>query len=488
VSRPLRTVSLAPPFEGVLLWLRLDHDDAWRFHAWESGPKTSIPAEAPPTTLSTGFRTPRDAAHFYTQVLTNPDAVVPAPMPRVPGRMPPSPACEYYWPPSLDDAVAHFEQDLAAPTSRQIPVDRVFILGAGFSAAFQFTTARDIVAGTLGWAEHCFRSDWFARTYGQVTDHLDLRFPDWRVLPPDLYRFLDSFFPAASPTPEPKRSDPLTLAAQGLSWERRNCETWFEQAGALPEDDNNVLPAFEALLATYLVAGRLERDVHQPWALDFARQLRPSDVILTFNWDVIPEALMVKVDTPFCRYDWTPSRAKLVKLHGSADLIGTPNPLMRGDMERNPQRFECVTECLWRARTAEDVLVRTKPVPFGRELFPAERYNKASILIMPPRYPLGYGFELVQFNWRKAKAALERAREIHIIGYSLPDADMAFHKLVASARSAWSEALTVDVWNPDPVVGTRAQSLFGERAVFHRAFASEFPGCAGCSGEAPESR
>src|ERR1700730_17012042 len=83
-------------------------------------------------------------------------------------------------------------------------------------------------------------------------------------------------------------------------------------------------------------------------------------------------------------------------------------------------------------------------------------------LVMPPRSPLGYGFELVQFNWRKAKTALERAREIHIIGYSLPDADMAFHNLVASVRSAWSEALTVDVWNPDPVVGTRAQSLFGE--------------------------
>lgn len=74
VTRPLRTVNLAPPFDGVLLWLRLDHDDAWRFHAWESGRETSIPPEAPPTTLSTGFRTPRDAAQFYTQVLQNPDA------------------------------------------------------------------------------------------------------------------------------------------------------------------------------------------------------------------------------------------------------------------------------------------------------------------------------------------------------------------------------------------------------------------------------
>jgi hypothetical protein len=53
-------------------------------------------------------------------------------------------------------------------------------------------------------------------------------------------------------------------------------------------------------------------------------------------------------------------------------------------------------------------------------------------------------FELVQFNWRKAKTALERAREIHIIGYSLPDADVAFHNLVASVRSGWSEAPAVE--------------------------------------------
>ena len=92
-------------------------------------------------------------------------------------------------------------------------------------------------------------------------------------------------------------------------------------------------------------------------------------------------------------------------------------------------------------------------------------------------------FELVQFNWRKAKTALERAREIHIIGYSLPDADVAFHNLVASVRSGWSEALTVDVWNPDPMVGTRAHHLFGDRVMFHQVFTAEFQGRArGASG------
>jgi hypothetical protein len=143
-------------------------------------------------------------------------------------------------------------------------------------------------------------------------------------------------------------------------------------------------------------------------------------------------------------------------------------------MERNPQRFECVTECLRRARTNEEVLVRTKPWPFGREVFPAERYNKASTLIMPPRYPLGYGFELVQFNWRKAKTALERAREIHIIGYSLPDADVAFHSLVASVKSTWSAALTVDVWNPDLSSGLVPGACSASASCFTRLLQRTF--------------
>jgi hypothetical protein len=82
--------------------------------------------------------------------------------------MPPSPAVDYYWPPTLTDAVAGYERDMQAAKQDQVPVDRVLILGAGFSAAFQFTTARDIVTGTLGWAEHCQGSDWLARTYRQV--------------------------------------------------------------------------------------------------------------------------------------------------------------------------------------------------------------------------------------------------------------------------------------------------------------------------------
>lgn len=474
-----KAVNLGQPYEDVTLFVRLDHDDSWRFDSWLRGANSSVrlPKAPPSTTLSMAFRSPTEAASFFTRVLINPSEVVPPPPPRAPGRMVPSPVCDYYWPPTLEDAIAHYESDVRAHAQDQLPIDRVFILGAGFSAAFQFTTARDIVTGTLIWAEQCLRSDWFARSYRQVTDYLGRCFPNWRDVPPSLYEFLDTFFPPEdeqSATAFARSSDPLGLAAQGVSWEAENYETWFGAIQPFPDDAHNVLPAFEGLLATYLLAGLNEGDVLRSWARSFAKDLRPSDVILTFNWDVIPEALMAALDIPFCRYDWTASRVRLVKLHGSADLIGTPNLLMRADLERNPQRFECVTEYVWRARTSENVLVRTKPWPFGRVLLPAERYNKSATLIMPPRYPLGYGFRLIQFNWLKAKTALERAREVYIIGYSLSTADMAFHRLITNLRKNWSSDMTVHVWNPDPNVYTRAQALFGDRLTFHQAPAAAF--------------
>lgn len=475
VNRPLKPVELDAPYKEILLWVRLDHDDYWRFHSWEAPKEMNVPDEPPGSTLSIGFARPRDAARFFSRVLTSPAEVVPPARSLSPGRMDPSPAVDYYWPPTLMEAIAHHDQEMLAHPEQQVPVDRVFILGAGFSASFGYSTARDIVSGALIWAENYCQSHWIQRSCDQVKQYLKHYFPEWRSHPPSLYEFLDTFFPkqdAYAAAAITCSSDPLGLAEQRISWEDDNCESWYEEAQAFPEDDGDVLPAFEGLLATYLIAGLKTGEVLAPWTRSFVKNLRPSDVILTFNWDVIMEALMVNYGVPFCRYDWTPSRVKLIKLHGSADLLGTPNHLMKADAAYNPERFECATKYLWRARTSLDVLARTHPVPLGRMLWPAERYNKAGLLIMPPRYPLGYGFQLIQFNWQKALTALKRAREVYIIGYSLPAADVAFHHLVA--RISWSREKMVHVWNPDPVVGARATEMFGTHVMFHPQPAAAF--------------
>jgi hypothetical protein len=190
---------------------------------------------------------------------------------------------------------------------------------------------------------------------------------------------------------------------------------------------------------------------------------------------VIPEALMTMHNVPFCRYDWTKARAKFVKLHGSIDLLGKPNIVMKGDIQVLPERFEMISTDLWRARTADDALVHTKKFPFGRVMHPSERYNKSPVVIMPPYDPLGYGYRLIQFNWRKAKTALRRTKEVYVIGYSLSEDDEPFRRMMNPIVRSWSPHVTVDVWNPNPEVGERAKKLFGhERVSYHQAKASDF--------------
>ncbi len=184
---------------------------------------------------------------------------------------------------------------------------------------------------------------------------------------------------------------------------------------------------------------------------------------------------MTSGNIPFCRYDWTSEHIKLIKLHGSIDLFGMPNVIMRADLQVKPERFECVTDRLWRVRTAEDVLYRTNAYPRGRVVEPCERYGKAAELVITPFDLAPYAYRLIQFNWRKAQTALERASEVYIIGYSMPKEDMAFRLLAKTVSQGWNADVTVDVWNPDPLVGETAMQIFGkQRVAFHQACASSF--------------
>ena len=64
---------------------------------------------------------------------------------------------------------------------------------------------------------------------------------------------------------------------------------------------------------------------------------------------------------------------------------------------------------------------------------------------------------------------------MYVVGYSLPEEDIAFRSLVAAVVARWNEAVTVDVWNPDAEVGRRADRMFGAgRVTMHQTYASSF--------------
>ena len=83
-------------------------------------------------------------------------------------------------PPPLDDCIRAFEKDLAASSDDHIPVERVFVLGAGFSRAFGFTTSADIVRGVMQFIESHPANPWLDGNFKMVDMWLYSHYPNWR--------------------------------------------------------------------------------------------------------------------------------------------------------------------------------------------------------------------------------------------------------------------------------------------------------------------
>ena len=362
-------------------------------------------------------------------------------------------------PPPLDDCIRAFEKDLAASSDDHIPVERVFVLGAGFSRAFGFTTSADIVRGVMQFIESHPANPWLDGNFKMVDMWLYSHYPNWRESSPDLNSVVSGMLGVCR-RENATYLDPLTLHVKGLSWENGNYSS-----EAMTLDYRFAWHSFEALLCIYLFAGLSLDRVLLSWAEEFIGKLTDKDVILTLNWDVIPEVLLTQTGKPFSRYEWRRDYVKIVKLHGSVDLFGPPNEKMHRHVQNNPKALECLTPFLWRAVTADGNFPRTRPIPFGRELYPSEWYDRGGVLIMPPFFTSSYGYKLIQFNWRKSKVALERAKQVFIIGYSLCQNDKPFCDLLRAVSKTWSTKMRVQVWNPDSQVAVRAKLLCGTNRV-----------------------
>ncbi len=378
----------------------------------------------------------------------------------------------YQKPPPLDICLQQYKADLDLSSDKRLAVNRVFVLGAGFSRAFGFTTSDKIVKGVMDFFAPNISNPWFKHNYRKVKQWLNVYCPNWHQTSPSLTDVANKFFPYDFHK-QHATIDPICAYADKVSWEDDNYP--FKPPGFHYDE---VLLSFEVLLCIYLFAGLLTNEVLVDWANKLFQQFRGDDFIITLNWDVISETLLTMNGIPFTRYEWHADYVKVIKLHGSIDLIGLPNEKMRNHIRKNPNVLECLTPLLWRVVTSEGFFPRTHPWPLGRELFPWEWYNKSAVLIMPPYYTYGYGYKLIQFNWLKAMTVLERAKEVFIIGYSLCESDKSFCSLLERVGKIWQLKNRVQVWNPDPEVGERAKILCGESRIdFHQKPASEFRFC-----------
>lgn len=190
---------------------------------------------------------------------------------------------------------------------------------------------------------------------------------------------------------------------------------------------------------------------------DFAEEaIEPGDVIITFNWDTTLEhALHLHRDEPTFVYTYSRPRKKdeltVLKPHGSIDWFrrnDLPKGIKKEDLEVLDESLTAFTRFDFRKNP--DLAHRT-PV------------------IVPPVSTKDFKFSFLKETWVSVYWAVSQATELYIIGYSLPPEDQfarlvlrrAIRSNVSNAAKHKKKTLRVKIYNPDPTVTVAFSRVLG---------------------------
>lgn len=168
---------------------------------------------------------------------------------------------------------------------------------------------------------------------------------------------------------------------------------------------------------------QVEPDAVRSLAQAWAEEVEPGDTIVSLNWDLLHEAILWRAGkwSPMDGYGFDdrgadprdpPSKVMVYKLHGSVDWV-------QADETDDAPELESMG-IFWRA----------KRVP---KSFPptAAQYDHGRKLITPTYLKDISKNSLLLRVWDRASCALEAARDVYVIGYSLPTADHPARHLFA---------------------------------------------------------
>ena len=202
----------------------------------------------------------------------------------------------------------------------------------------------------------------------------------------------------------------------------------------------------------------------QPWFIDLVRAWnnRSQNVtVITLNYDALVEKLFETVATlgsallysfmpvlisGAARYGGPQTSFRLLKLHGSITWYIYP-PTGSGESIYGPI-YDAGLLSQWRPDREGEIIARV---------------GARRALIVPPvltKDPY-FGRPELREQWLLADHALRHAERLYIIGYSLPEADLAMRFLLDRTHPKSS----VSVIDRDSAVGTRVERLLKPRKV-----------------------
>jgi hypothetical protein len=169
----------------------------------------------------------------------------------------------------------------------------------------------------------------------------------------------------------------------------------------------------DLLLATSVVLHRERPKTARSKVTKFAELLRAGDVVITFNWDLLVENALYDLKKDW-EYKLCDDSICILKPHGSLDWYDSEEVSIKSDL------VFALNEKYKRIQ----VFKRFRPPRISRPTVP---------VILPPVMNKKVVFKELESIWRDAWKALRHAREIYVIGYSLPPEDLHARLTIRSA-------------------------------------------------------
>lgn len=209
-------------------------------------------------------------------------------------------------------------------------------------------------------------------------------------------------------------------------------------------------------------------------ALDARRTVDPVDpvAIITFNYDIAADVALDRIglgpEYALPEFDRRRRKVRLLKLHGSL------NWGQADDGRIVPLSLDEKT-CIKIAGRRRPVESHTLPVgQCLRDLVREQTSIRVGELpvIVPPMLGKISRSKGLTTVWAQAAKDLSEAESIYVMGYSLPETDTFFPRLLALGLEGETVLHEFRVFDPDPSVEGRYRSLLGPGAESRFAFRS----------------
>ena len=312
---------------------------------------------------------------------------------------------------------------------------RVYILGAGASAACGIALAKDILGESI---TRLAGKD--ASNSKHVTDLLSYLYPAFNE---ELRNY-------------PNIEDFLNLLEMAKSF---NSEEFIESSLWPKHKLDRVRNVTLKAVTDYLWERMQKVDALNPMKTFATKFLRYSDTVITFNWDVTLErGLWDREDDFWMPYTYNRKRkgkyVTILKAHGSIDWFREKD-------------------------LSKPILKRTEKLDDEVRLYAHFNFSKHPELsnvqpvIVPPVADKSFEYECLKKTWRSIYQAVADATELFFIGYSLPKEDQ-FARLVLR-RALRSNLLRTEKREKKPLRITVVNTDDGATVTFARLAGSKVP-------------